>query len=95
MADFIKDYEAVLDYLIDWTNSLDTGETIVSASVTSLGACVVDSFSITNAGKSVTAWISGGAKNKECVIRCKITTSSGRTDGRSIVFKVVGKREGD
>lgn len=95
MADFIKDYVAVLDYLIDWSNLLDYGETISSATVTSLGTCIVESFSITNAGKSVTCWISGGTKNKECIIRCTIVTNAGRTDARSIAILIKDKRKSD
>lgn len=95
MHDFVKDYEAVLDYLIDWDDGLDVGEIIETAEVKSLGACLVDSYSISNLGKAVTCWISGGAKLKECVIRCKITTNMGRTDARSIRILVKGKQESD
>ncbi|PKN85911.1 MAG: hypothetical protein CVU46_09510 [Chloroflexi bacterium HGW-Chloroflexi-8] len=93
MADFIKDIEAVLDYIADWSAWLAEGETILTATVSSLGACVVDSSEISNADSAVTFWISGGIKNKECVIRCKITTSASRTDARSIVILCKDKRE--
>jgi hypothetical protein len=65
--EFIKDPEAVLDYKFDFkplthgvylavSDYLSTSETIVSATVTGETGIVVDSYAITEAGTSVTAW---------------------------------------
>jgi len=46
----------------------------------------LDSYSFLN-GK-VTAWISGGENGKTYRVSCKITTTEGRIDERSIFIKV-------
>jgi len=95
----IKDPSAILDYkwdfkplthLVDGAASdyLDTAETIVTATVTASTGIVIDSSSITDSSTSVSAWISGGTDTTEYTIVCRIVTSSGRTDERSLVIRV-------
>jgi hypothetical protein len=98
--EFIKDPEAVLDYKFDFkplthgvylavSDYLSTSETIVSATVTGETGIVVDSYAITEAGTSVTAWISGGTAGKSYKVTCHIHTSiPSRVDDRTIIVRV-------
>ena len=83
----LKDPSAVLDYVFDWTGWLATSETIVNHTITADMGLVVDS-STENNGK-VTVWLSGGTAGINYKVACKITTSAGRTDERTIWIKVV------
>ena len=88
---FTKDPEAVLDYAFDWNDAtnpwLATGETISSYTVTAQTGLTKDSDS--EASGVVTVWLSGGTAGTTYRVECKIVTSAGRTDERTIWIKVV------
>lgn len=90
---FIKDPEAVLDYSFNWNNTtspwLATGETISSYTVTVPTGITKDSDS--QASGVVTVWLSGGTAGTNYRVECKIVTSAGRTDERSIWIKVTNR----
>jgi hypothetical protein len=91
----LKDPSAVLDYVFDWTEWLATGETIAVDSetgeklitITADTGITVDSW--TEDDGKVTVWLSGGTAGINYKVACKITTSAGRTDERTIWIKVV------
>lgn len=84
---FTKDPDAVLDYAFDWaTYWLESGETISSHVVTVGAGLTNDSDSETDG--VVTAWLSGGAVGTTYDVACKIVTSCGRTDERTIEIVV-------
>ena len=83
----LKDPSAVLDYVFDWMEWLATGETITDHTITADTGITVDS-STEDDGK-VTVWLSGGTAGINYKVACKITTSAGRTDERTIWIKVV------
>ena len=89
--EIFKDPDAVLDYSFDWDDAadpwLEAAETISSHIVTVESGLTLDS-DIEADGK-VTAWLSGGTAGQTYSVACKITTSSGRTDERTINVKVV------
>ena len=93
----LKDPSAVLDYVFDWTKWLATGETIAVDSetdeklitITADTGITVDS-SAESDGK-VTVWLSGGTAGINYKVACKITTSAGRTDERTIWIKVTDR----
>lgn len=83
----VHDPDAVLDYPFDWSAWLDDGETIVSHDVeVETGDAVLDSTVATTT--AVVAWVSGGTVNTYAQVRCRITTSEGRTDDRTITLSV-------
>jgi len=88
---YLKDPSAVLDWVFDWNDStnpwLGSGETISSRVVTVDTGLTKDSDS-ESSGK-VTVWLSGGTARQNYKVACKITTSAGRTDERTIWIKVV------
>ncbi len=81
---FYKDPSAVLDYKFDWSDWLDSGETISTRTITAETGIVVDSSSLTDTSTSVTAWLSGGTAGNVYDVACLITTSASRTDERTI-----------
>lgn len=84
---FIKDPDAVLDYAFDWsTHWLQDGDTIESYEVTASSGLTKDSDS-ENDG-IVTVWLSGGDVGENYEVSCKIVTSLGRTDARTIKIMV-------
>jgi hypothetical protein len=76
-----KDPQAVLDYEFDWAAWLASGETIASFVVTVAGVALDSSAASTTA---VTAWISGGTLGELASVACRITTTAGRIDERSL-----------
>ena len=85
----LKDPSAVLDYAFDWSGWLAAAETITDHTITADTGITVDS-STEDAGK-VTVWLSGGTAGINYKVACKITTSAGRTDERTIWIKVVDR----
>jgi hypothetical protein len=94
MLQLTKDPDAVLDYKFDLgtaankTPWLAADETITSATI-AVTIVTLNSFSITDAGKSVTVWVSSGTVGETMAeIRCRYTTSAGRTDDRTIQLAI-------
>lgn len=97
MADtFIKDPSAVLDYKFDWkalTNGSGTsdwlavGETISTKTVTASSGITADSSTITDTNTSVTVWLSGGTHGVDYAVTCRIVTSAGRIDERTVTIR--------
>ena len=86
MAGYVKDPDATLDYEFDWSDWLATGETIASEDVT-----VEDGLtkgSVTESDGKVTVRLSGGTVNTRYSVACKITTSSGQIDERTMSILV-------
>jgi hypothetical protein len=86
---YLKDPSAVLDWAFDWTDWLATSETIANHTITADTGLKVDS-SAENNGK-ITVWLSGGTAGINYKVACKITTSAGRTDERTIWIKVTNR----
>jgi len=84
---FVKDPDAVLDYVFDWNELyLQAGETISSHTVTVETGLTKDSDSETDG--VVTVWLSGGTVQKGYLVGCEIHTNLGRTEARSIYIAV-------
>ena len=85
----LKDPSAVLDYLFDWSGWLASGETIDTHTITVDTGLTKDSS--TESGGKVTVWLSGGTAGINYKVACKITTSAGRTDERTLWIRVVDR----
>jgi len=93
----LKDPSAVLDYAFDWkplthgvsgatSDWLATGETITDYTITPDTGITVDSW--TESDGKVIVWLSGGTAGINYKVACKITTSAGRTDERTMWITV-------
>jgi hypothetical protein len=78
---------AVLDYEIDWTAWLASGETIAAANVTVPAGITLSTPASVNGGV-VVFWLSGGTSGQSYTVTGMITTSAGRTDVRSFLLSV-------
>ena len=86
MALYKKDPDAVLDFAFDWSSWLAESETINTYTVTVESGLTKDSDSQAN-GK-VTVWLSGGTAGNWYSVACRIVTSAGRTDERTMRIRV-------
>lgn len=90
---FIHDPNAVLDYTWPWgdENWLEADETISSFTFNvpdGLTEVEDPAAQITEAGKSVTVWLSGGTDGVDYDVTCHITTSANREDDRTFRISV-------
>lgn len=91
-----KDPYAVLDYSLDWTNWMPSGDTISAISVTAetisgdSAPLAIDSS--TNTDFIVTANISAGTAGNVYNVEYKITTTNGLRDSRNFRIKVVERQ---
>jgi hypothetical protein len=85
---FTKDPAAVLDYTVDWDADDWLGsDTITGTPVWTLPSGITLA-SQSNTTTTATAWLSGGTANTDYDVACKITTTAGRTDERTIRIQV-------
>jgi hypothetical protein len=97
---FIKDPNAKLDYVLDWSDWLATGDTVSSAAATvsPTGGLMISgtaagtfsnsaSVSLTvTSSYLVTVWAKDGTAGSSYDITVRVTTASGRIDDRTITI---------
>lgn len=81
-----KDPDAVLDYTWSWAGWLQDGETITDHDVEVVGVEVQSDGVV--GGTAVTAWLTGGEVGEPASATCRVTTSAGRVDDRTIRLHV-------
>lgn len=91
-----KDPYAVLDYSLDWTNWLPSGESI-SAVTVNVETISGDSSPLTldlatNTSYIATAYLSGGTAGNTYNVEYQITTDDSKKDSRNIRVKVVERQ---
>ena len=85
-----KDPYAALDYSLDFTNWMPSGDTITSISVTADAGITIDST--TNTDYIATANISGGTAGNIYNIEFRIVTTNGLQDSRNFRIKVIERQ---
>ena len=86
MSTFLLDPDATLDFDFSWQAWLADDETIVTHEILiASGQVTVDSSSESDG--VVTAWLSS-AEPRRARVTCRIVTSQGRTDDRTITLNV-------
>ena len=83
---FIKDPDAVLDYVVDWSTWL--GDDAIATSTWTVPAGITKDSS-SNTTTTATVWLSGGTTGAEYTLINRIVTAGGRTDDRSIAIMVM------
>jgi hypothetical protein len=80
-----KDPNATLDYTIKWGDWLttDTISSVVWTVETGLTQTAA-----TNTTTQATVWVSGGEVGTEYTATCRVTTTAGRIDERSIAIRI-------
>ena len=83
------DPQAKLDYAVDWSAWLQSGETI-SASTWSVPAGISEATPAPSETDGVaTIWLTGGTAGQLYTVTNHITTSMGREDDRSLFLRVI------
>lgn len=82
---FFKDPQAEKDATWDWTEWLGDGETITAATVTASG---VTSGPVIVTSPLVVCRISGGTAGATGAATCRITSSAGQIDDRTMYFVI-------
>lgn len=85
---FTKDPEAVLDYVVDWSDWLEADTISASSWDAPTGITVVTD---TNTTTTATVWLSGGTVGERYELTNEIVTDGGRTDDRTIAILVKQK----
>lgn len=90
---FTKDPNAVLDYAFDWSSWLATSETVSSFVVTVQSGITegTGAYASSESSGVVTVWLSGGTEGTTYSVACKIVTSAGRTDERTIYINCLNQ----
>lgn len=98
MIAFPKDPDSVLDYVFDWqalsngtgeSDWLQPAETIDTHQITIDTGLTLDSSQLFNASTAVRVWLSAGTPGERYKVACKITTSLGRVDERTMIIRVM------
>ena len=82
---YTKDPNAVLDYIVNWTDWLD-GDTISTSTWTVGTGLTKDSDS--KSSTAATAWLSGGTSGCTYSVSNRIVTAAGRTEDRTFYVTV-------
>lgn len=94
---WVQDPEAILDYTLDWSKMLVSGDSIVNAVFTPDSGMSVLTSNITastvnnSTDQAATAWLLGGIAGQTYNVTCHITTEGGRQDDRT--FQIVVKEK--
>lgn len=92
LANFVKTPSERKRYTIDYSDWLDTGETIsaVTFAVTpsTTNTLQIDAYQIANPATSVVFFANFGDAGKQYTVDVKVTTSGGQTKEDTILFTV-------
>lgn len=87
MSRFTLDPDATLDFSFDWTAWLEDDETISDHEIVADGVTVDSSDEDSGI---VTVWLSDAQRGERLVV-CRVTTSEGRVDDRTLTLSVVDR----
>lgn len=85
-----KDENEILDYIVDWSDRLDS-DAITSSYWTVPTGITKDSDEYDASGKTTTIWLSGGTTGETYDLVNRITTAAGRTMDQTIRIKIADK----
>lgn len=83
----LKDPDSVLPFAVDWSDWL-TGEADTAASATWIVPTGLTQASTSLSGGKATIWLSGGTNGSDYSVTCRLTTTGGRTDDRTLRITV-------
>lgn len=86
---YVKDPADKLDYQVDWTPHLASGETISAVAWTvETGLTKSSSPAESNTTTTATVWLEGGTAGGDYDVACRITTNQGRIIERTFNVRV-------
>jgi hypothetical protein len=87
----VKDPNAVLDYVVDWSAWLEKSSNDIISSVVWVVPAGITKSSTAFDTTTATVWLSGGSLNKVYTITCRMTTVGGRTEDYSFEVSIQAK----
>jgi hypothetical protein len=88
-AQWTKDPQAVMDYAVDWSLWMASGDYLVacafipsSADITIVSQTIGDTLDGISDANAV-AWIGGGVQGNTYTVTCHVTSANGRQDDRT------------
>lgn len=81
---YLKDPQAVLDYKIDLSDWLQSGEVIINVTATASAGLTVDRTAPDATG--AIAWVSGGTHGENYELTISWQTSQGRADEQTLLI---------
>ena len=84
-----KDEDEVLDYVLDWSNRLASGDTITTS--TWIVEAGIDKDSDSKTDSTTTIWLSGGTDGVTYTLTNRVVTAGGRTMDQSVDLPVATK----
>lgn len=81
---YTHDPNAILDYAVDWSTWLASGETITASTWTVPTGLTTATPAASFAAGKATIWLTGGTAGTSYRVTNHITTSAGRQDERSL-----------
>lgn len=91
MRNFRKDPDEVLEYTVNWSRRLLTGETIVTSEWVIKSAVITkDSSSLTS--DAATIWLSGGTAGSNYIIVNRVQTSANRVYEQAFRIECIDSR---
>jgi hypothetical protein len=81
-----KDPDKKADWVFRWNDVTASGDSIASYVITVETGITLVSDSKTTA--DVTVWLSGGTPGQTYTVSCKIVTTAGREDEKSVRFRI-------
>lgn len=89
MADtYYKQPSEVLDYDVDYSEWIPSGDTIASKTVTAESGITVDSSSINSSTHVIKVWLSGGTDGTLYKVTVLATTTAGRSKEKEFYVRV-------
>jgi hypothetical protein len=86
-TEFQKSPASVLDYSFDWSQWLESGQTVATSSWSADTGLTIDSD--TQSNTKTTAIVSGGVEGNSYFVSNTVVTNDGLTVKRSFIIKVV------
>jgi len=84
---FSKDPQATLDYVVDWAEWLDEGDSISASSWTVTSGLTIENSPTFTTTRAV-VWLSGGTVGERYTATNHIVTASGRADDRTLTIAI-------
>jgi len=85
---FTKDPHAIMDYSVDWSDWLNSTDTINSSTWITASGITASSSSVDSSNKITTVRLQGGTANGQYRVTNRITTTAGLQTDRSIYIMV-------
>lgn len=83
-----QDPDETVDYVVDWSDQLDAGDTIIGTPVWTVSPSGLTVDDEDNDTTTTTVWLTAGTANTDFQVECTITTQGGRVLQGHLLIRV-------